>query len=266
MAWQPSGAGENKIYMSIELNNIWKKYNGDKQVLQGIDLQIRNDSIYCLLGMNGAGKSTLLHIITALIEPDQGSVRINSAGYAHEAIAIRKRMGVLTQFNQVIGELNAYDYLSWIGLLYGISDEEINIQQNNLLQYFFEAEENLRRPARTFSSGMMKKLGICAALIHKPDILILDEPFANLDPVVCDKLCELISAYRSESRTVLISSHDLLYVNRIASHIGVLDKGKLAFDGTMKQFTKEDTKNMDRQFLKYLELPDRDESLIQAII
>src|SRR5699024_4686446 len=132
-----------------------------------------------------------------------------------------------SQFNQIIEELNAYDFLEWIGLLYGMPKEVIESQINKVLNYFFEESEKLYLPSKKYSEGMKKKLAICSAILPGPKLLILDEPFANLDLVASIKLCNFLNAYKSNERIILVSSHDLLYVDKIATHIGVINRKQL---------------------------------------
>ncbi|MBS0031357.1 ABC transporter ATP-binding protein [Chitinophaga sp. 22321] len=252
--------------MSVQLESISKSYDGKLFAVENITFSIPGDAVYCLLGSNGSGKSTLLNIIANIIEPTTGQLTINDHSYATAPLLIKQKMGVQSQFNQVIGELNAFDFLSWIGLLYNMPQPELLTQRRNLLAYFFEEEEDLRKPAKTYSSGMQKKLAICAAVLHKPDLLILDEPFANLDPVACHKLCDFISAYRASQRIILISSHDLLYVSKVATHIGILHKKALVFNDTASHFTDNVEGSIDAALLKYLNPPSRDLSLIESIV
>jgi ABC-2 type transport system ATP-binding protein len=252
--------------MSVHLEQISKSYDQKQFAVGDITLTIPDHAVYCLLGKNGSGKSTLLNIIAGLIEPTSGQVLVNGRSYAEEAILIKKNMGVQSQFNQIIGELNAYDYLSWTGLLYGMPKEQIQLQRQNLLEFFFDEGEDLHQASRYYSSGMQKKLVLCATVMHKPDVLILDEPFANLDPVACSKLCDFINAYQSPRRTLLISSHDLLYVNKVATHIGVLDRTTLVFNDTAGRFTAGQSGAIDEELLKYLQTPVHNPSLIDSIV
>jgi ABC-2 type transport system ATP-binding protein len=252
--------------MSIQLESISKSYNGKELAVENITFSIPDGAIYCLLGSNGSGKSTLLNIIANIIEPTTGQLQVNGSSYATTPLLIKQRMGIQSQFNQVIGELNAFDFLSWIGMLYNIPQTTLLAQRKNLLEYFFDEDEDLRKPSKAYSSGMRKKLAICAAVLHKPDVLILDEPFANLDPIACHKLCDFISAYRSPERIMLVSSHDLLYVSKVATHIGILHKKTLVFNDTTSHLTNNQEESIDTVLLKYLQPPSRDISLIESII
>ncbi|MFT4156110.1 ABC transporter ATP-binding protein [Parafilimonas sp.] len=249
--------------MKIEVKNISRKF-GSNTVFAFLNLHIEGGTVYCLLGRNGAGKSTLLNIIANLLEPDEGDIIINDHLTFNNPnpLELKRAMGVQSQFDQVIGELNACDYLKFIGLLYKMKKDEIKQQTDNLLNYFFDEEENLSKAIQDYSSGMKRKIAICAAIIHKPSILILDEPFANLDPVASDKLCKLINAYINQERIILVSSHDLLYVDKIATHIGILDYGKLVFNDSLNVFKNSEKEGLDTNLLRYLKPKYKDIGLL----
>jgi len=252
--------------MSVILKDVGKQYkNNHTFVFQGLTLTIEPGSVYCLLGKNGAGKSTLLNIVTDIIRPSTGELSIDGLTYTRDAIRIKRGMGVQSQFTQLIGELNAMDFLRWAGLLYGMEKNRIASQSESLLEFFFDNEGELSAPSKSYSSGMQKKLVLCSAIMHKPRLLVLDEPFANLDPVACDKLCQFINAYRSPDRMVIVSSHDLLYVDKIASHIGILHNGSLVFNDTLTAF-KKDSPNLDKELMKFLSPPENNSSLIDLVV
>ncbi len=251
--------------MKILIHQLCKAY-GQKIILDKLSLEVCGNSVYCLLGKNGAGKSTLINIVANILEPSSGSIIIDDLNYHEHEIAIKKMMGIQSEFDQVINEFNAFDYLQWIGLLYNMKKDEIDRQTKSLVDYFFEEEDDINRPAKDFSSGMRKKLILCAAILNKPRLLILDEPFANLDPIASKKLCEFINAYKSTERIVLVSSHDLLYVDRIATHIGVINDNHLVFNGTMADFKKSKAAKIDDELLKYLSQKTESSYLLNAII
>lgn len=228
--------------MELLVHEVFKSF-GKKEVLKGVSLQITGNSIYALLGPNGAGKTTLINLIAGLSSIDKGSIE-----------AARGNMGLQGQYEAIVEELSAIDYLHLVGLLYKMNKQEIIRQREYLLRYFFD-KEDLVQAASAYSTGMRKKLAICAALLSKPALLILDEPWAHLDPVAANLLCDLLIRYRREDRIILISSHDLLYVDKLATHIGVLDKGNLVFNDTISSFRQQGEKSIDIRLLEMLQ-PD----------
>lgn len=251
--------------MELVIKNLCKRY-GNNIALESIDLYFEGNWTYCLLGRNGAGKSTLINILANLINATSGSIVFNKLSYETDELAIKKNMGLVSQYDQLIGDLNASDYLHWIGLLYGLSKNVITAQISNLLNFFFDNGENLSGPSSGYSSGMKKKLAFCAAVIHKPDILLLDEPFANLDPVASDKLCDFLNAYRNKDRLIFVSSHDLLYVDKIATHIGILDNSALIYSDTISHFKDGNNRKLDEELLKFLRPNDKSLTLIDSLV
>jgi ABC-2 type transport system ATP-binding protein len=245
----------------IVLQNISKAFN-NKIVLKDITLTINRGGVYCILGRNGAGKSTLINIACDIIPGDRGEVKYDDGRL--QGVELRRLTGIQSQFETLIEELNAYDYLQFTGKLYAMAKNEILAQTKVLTDYFFEDDKDLSKPIKSYSTGMRKKVMLCAALLHKPQYVFLDEPFANIDPIAANALCKLINAYRSENRCIVISSHDLLYVNKVATHIGVIEHGELAYNGTIDNFRTG--AGLDEDMLQYVQPKDNELFLLDQII
>ncbi|HMU05347.1 MAG TPA: ATP-binding cassette domain-containing protein, partial [Saprospiraceae bacterium] len=154
----------------IEIRNLVKKYNGNV-ILQSIGASLSSGQIYCLLGKNGVGKTTLIHCLLNMEEIDEGSIMI--FGNAHNTLSIdeRKRIGVLSAQLALIEELNAKEYLHFIGKMYGVDKKIVAMRAEGLLTYFFGHDIDLKKNIGTFSSGMQKTIAFCGAVIHLPDVL-----------------------------------------------------------------------------------------------
>lgn len=133
---------------------------------------------------------------------------------------------------------------------------------NDLFTYFFEDDSDLKKNIAKYSTGMKKKIAFCASVIHTPDILILDEPFSGLDPLVANQMIHFIKKYQSPDRIIFISSHDLSYVERISTHIGVLDNHSLVYNDTIDSFTENGTNKLDSALLRIIK---PNESVIEKI-
>lgn len=254
------------MIVGIEFQRIGKAFD-KKRVLDNISLQIGQGAVYCLLGRNGAGKSTAINIACSILRPDTGNVLINGMSLAskRDALTIRETIGLQGQFDPLINELSGVEYLEMIALIYRL-DKKAGIERiNNLLEYFFDEGESLSRAIGGYSTGMRRKLMLCAAFLHKPPVVFLDEPFANLDPLAADKLCQFIRAYSTADRTIFVSSHDLLYVDKIATHIGVLENGNLVFNDTLEEFLHAGDLRIDESLLQYIRTQDRSEMLHKII-
>ena len=241
----------------IEIRHLSKSF-GKHKVLDDISLKIEQGSIYALLGKNGAGKTTLINIIVDLVQPDSGTVSINSLPHNSLNRADKANIGLVGEDLALIEEFSGYEFLSFIGKIYKISHDILEKRLHDLFDYFFEDEADLRKSISTYSTGMKKKIAFCAAVLHTPDILILDEPFSGLDPLVANQMITFLKMYKKNNRTIFISSHDLNYVEKIATHIGVLDNAHLQFDATLENFTHNGQNALDSALLKILNPNEKD--------
>ncbi|WP_276497540.1 ABC transporter ATP-binding protein [Pontibacter litorisediminis] len=237
--------------MSIDITGLSKKY-GKKQVLQGLDLTIESGQIYCLLGKNGVGKSTFLNCILDLVQPDSGSITLFGKDYHQHQLEVKQNLGALCEDNPLIEEFTGVEYLSFVAKLYKLSAAEAEERIKSLVSYFFTDKESLHKSVAGYSTGMKKKVGIAAAMLHKPQVLVLDEPFTGLDPIAAQLLVQLIRSYRNANRVILISSHDLNYVEKIATHIGVLNDGQLMYNGSVQEFTMNGSNLIDQALFQLL--------------
>jgi ABC-2 type transport system ATP-binding protein len=248
--------------MSITFENIKKRF-GSKTVLNCINLEIKFNEVYCILGRNGAGKSTLINIGCNLVNPDEGRVIFNEQTYSSHSLDIKRKTGFQSQYESLIDELNTFDYLQFIGRLYKMKTEDIIPRINLLVSYFFDNIKDIEKPIKTYSTGTKKKIMICAAFMHRPQYLFLDEPFASIDTVSSNALCKLINAYKNENRCIVISSHDLLYVNKIATNIGVIENGNLVYNDTLSKFRIK--QELDDDLLTYIQSKEDDENLLSQL-
>lgn len=236
----------------IKIEDVSKFY-GKKEILKNINLRIEKNEIFCLLGKNGAGKTTLISILLDLVEIDKGSIEI--LGKSHDVLTAedKKLLGVAMDNLALIDEISGLDYLRFVGHIYKLPKELIESRIQDLFRYFFEDERDLDKNIGKYSTGMKKKIAFCAAVLHTPEVLILDEPFSGLDPLVANQMVLFIQKYRREDRIIFISSHDLTYVQKIATRIGVLDNSQLIFDATLDEFTKSGADALDAALLKILQ-------------
>ncbi|MHA6249917.1 ABC transporter ATP-binding protein [Pontibacter sp. CAU 1760] len=237
--------------MSVVINQLTKTF-GKKHVLNELEVCIDTGQCYCLLGKNGAGKSTFLNCILDLVQPDAGSVSLFGRTYADDGLAVKQMLGALCEDNPLIEEFTGLEYLNFVAKLYKLPVQEATDRIASLTNYFFSDKESLHKNIAGYSTGMKKKVGIAAAILHKPQVLILDEPFTGLDPIAAQLLVNLIRSYRNNNRVILISSHDLNYVEKIATHIGVLNEGKLMYNGSVQEFTMNGANLIDQALFQLL--------------
>ncbi len=235
----------------IEIKNLNKSY-GKNKILDDINLKLERGIVYALLGKNGAGKTTLINLIMDLIRPDSGKILIRNTEHIALTISDKAKIGFVGEDLALIEELNGFEYLNFIGRIYRLPGNILSKRINDLFNYFFEDDSDLKKNISRYSTGMKKKIAFCAAVMHTPEILILDEPFSGLDPLVANQMVAFLKLYKTRDRTIFISSHDLNYVEKVATHIGVLDNSHLQFDSTLQQFTENGINTLDEALLNII--------------
>lgn len=236
----------------IEIKDLNKAYDKNK-VLDGINLNVDTGFVYALLGKNGVGKSTLINLLIDLMQADSGTILINGKEHNTLSKEEKKRIGVVGEDLALIEELSALEYLVFVGKIYGLPKDVLNKRIDGLFHYFFEDDRDLKKNISKYSTGMKKKIAFCAAVLHTPNLLILDEPFSGLDPLVANQMISFLQQYKNNDRAILISSHDLNYVEKIATHIGVLNDNQLQFNSSIQDFTENGIKSIDKALLKILQ-------------
>lgn len=213
----------------IKIQNISKVY-GNKKVLDIAALEIPKGESFGLVGNNGAGKTTLFSLLLDLIEPSTGSIEIDG-DKVNENEKWKNRVSAFIDESFLIGYLTPEEYFYFIGELRGQDKTSVNVFLKQFDDFFNGEILNAKKYVRDLSKGNQKKVGIVGALIGTPEIIILDEPFANLDPSTQIKLKKLIKNWsQNESVTFLISSHDLAHTTEVSNRIVLLNKGELVKD------------------------------------
>ncbi|MEJ4089934.1 ABC transporter ATP-binding protein [Galbibacter orientalis] len=213
----------------ITIENLSKTYNGNT-VLSIDELQIPSGQIFGLVGNNGAGKTTLFSLLLDLIQPTTGFV-LNNEIKVNESEDWKPLTSAFIDETFLIGYLTPEEYFYFIGELRGQNKEDIDKFLEDFEDFFHGEILGGKKYLRDLSKGNQKKAGIVAAFIGSPKVIILDEPFANLDPTTQIRLKKLITKFKDDADvTVLVSSHDLLHVTEVCERIVVLDKGKTVKD------------------------------------
>ena len=210
--------------MNIQVQKLRKSYK-DREVLKNISFEIKEGSICGLLGINGAGKSTIMKIIFGLENADSGTVIFN--GKKNASIY---EIGALIETPAIYMNLSAFDNLKTRALLYDISDERINEVLN-----LIGLSNTGKKKAGSFSLGMKQRLGLGMAIITSPDLLILDEPTNGLDPDGIKELLNFLISLKKSGMTILLSSHQLYEVSKVADKIVILHDGQIFYDGSNVQ-------------------------------
>lgn len=213
----------------IQITDLSKKYNG-VTVLDIPHLSISHSETFGLVGNNGAGKTTLFRLVLDLIKADSGSISIDGIPVAGSD-DWKGRVGAFLDENFLIGFLRPEEYFDFIGKLHHLDKQEIERFLDYMSPLFADEVLGKNKLIRDFSKGNQKKIGIAAAMLSRPDILILDEPFTALDPSSQIRLKKMLNEHATQyGTTMLISSHDLNHVTEVSSRIVVLQKGEIIKD------------------------------------
>ena len=215
---------------AIEVTGLRKAF-GDVQALDGVDLTVPTGTVLGLLGPNGAGKTTAVRVLTTLLKPDAGTAKVTGLDVVRDAAALRARIGLAGQYAAVDENLTGAENLIMVGRLYGEGRAAARRRAQDLLGRF-DLLDAAKRPAKTYSGGMRRRLDLAAALVANPPVLFLDEPTTGLDPRSRLGLWETIEGLVAEGTTVLLTTQYLDEADRLADTIAVMADGKVIAEGT----------------------------------
>jgi ABC-2 type transport system ATP-binding protein len=215
---------------SIVVEGLEKSY-GSVRALCGVDFTARTGSVLGLLGPNGAGKTTAVRILATLLKPDGGTARVAGLDVVDDAARLRAKIGLAGQYAAVDENLTGLENLEMVGRLYHMGRAASRTRAHELLERF-ELTDAAKRPARTYSGGMRRRLDLAAALVFRPPVLFLDEPTTGLDPRSRLGMWETIEARVAEGTTVLLTTQYLDEADRLADRIVVIDHGTVIAEGT----------------------------------
>jgi len=220
----------------IEIEDLHKTYvKGLRQqkvvAVRGLDLTVEKGEIFGFVGPNGAGKSTTIKILCHLIRPTSG--RVTLMGREVTSPAARKQVGYLPENPSYYDHLTGRELLAFNGSVHGMADDVIRKRSQEVL-HSVELEEAAHRPIRTYSKGMVQRLGIAASLIHDPQVLIWDEPMSGLDPIGRKHTADLMLELRGQGKTIFFSTHILADVEQVCDRIGMIVEGKLVHTGRLE--------------------------------
>ncbi len=217
----------------LRCENLRKRF-GQIEAVRGVSFEITGGKTYGLLGPNGAGKTTTISMACGLLEPDAGTVTVNGAALTTRSIAPRAAIGYVPQELAIYPDLTAGENLHFFARLYGLSSADASHRTNEVLDVI-GLRERAHEPTKGFSGGMQRRLNIGIGLLHRPKLLILDEPTVGVDPQSRNAILESVEQLSGEGMAVLYTTHYMEEAERLCDRIGIIDLGELKAEGTRHQ-------------------------------
>jgi ABC-2 type transport system ATP-binding protein len=221
---------------AVELRSIVKRYN-DIVALNNVSLTIRQGEIFGLLGPNGSGKSTMLKMLLGLVQPDQGEVRVLGINVKKDAVGVKKLVGYAPESPHLYEFLTGVEFLDFVGDIYGMPAEEKQTRINDYLKAL-QLEGREGDIISSYSEGMKQKVALIAAFLHKPKLLILDEPLNALDPRSARIVKDFLHELKLQGVTTIMSTHILEIAQAVCDRIGIMYQGNLLALGNMEELQK----------------------------
>ncbi|WP_133274160.1 ABC transporter ATP-binding protein [Hymenobacter radiodurans] len=237
--------------MELELRRITKSF-GPKKVLHDISFAAQTGCCVGVLGRNGAGKSTLFNLLTNGLLPSSGELLLDGVALGETfPMSVKRRMGALINQGYLVEELTPIEYLQFVARIYELPDAMTRIE--SLLAHLLEDYDTVRtKRLSSFSTGMKQKVAVASCLLHRPELLILDEPFNGLDVFSVERMLDLLNSYRPQAIT-FVSSHNLTHIEKVATHLLILDESEVKYWGTMADFLQGQQAYLNDALLQLLQ-------------
>ena len=219
--------------LAIETDSLSRRF-GELEAVRDVTLQVEAGQFYGFLGPNGAGKSTTIKMLTGLLEPSAGTIRILGLDLAADPLGVKRQIGVVPEGMALFDRLTGPEYLNFAGRMYGLDRTTAAKRSAELLEFMMLTE----RPKALivdYSHGMKKKLALAAAVIHGPKVLFLDEPFEGVDAIAAGSLKAMLNRMIARGATIFLTSHVLEIVERLCSHVGIIHRGALVAQGSLDE-------------------------------
>ncbi len=238
--------------VSIKVEKLFKIYKGNQDyILNDLSLDVNHSDVFGLLGPNGAGKTTLISILCGLIRPNSGTVLLNDLSYKNNRKEIQKFIGVVPQEYALYPTLTAYENLQYFGSLHGISSSELKKRIEKGLEEV-SLQDFAHKQIKTFSGGMKRRINILSGILHKPQILFLDEPTVGVDVQSKEAIIDYLTRLNKEGTTIIYTSHHLNEAQHFCTQIAIIDLGKIVAKGNPQEliYSIEGAENLENVFIR----------------
>jgi ABC-2 type transport system ATP-binding protein len=220
----------------LELIGVTKRFSGIP-VVKDVSFTVRPGEILGYLGPNGAGKTTTIKMLAGLLEPSRGEILYAGRKIKSDLYAYKQRLGYVPEQSEIYPHLSAYDYLRMVARLRGLDERALEVKVRSFLR-IFDLEQDMHGPIASFSKGMRQKVLIAAALLHDPDILLLDEPLSGLDVTAGLVVRDLIRRLAAENKIIIYSSHVLEVTEKICTKVIILHKGEIVANDSVENLRR----------------------------
>ena len=207
---------------------------GELVAVRDVNLHVAPGQFFGFLGPNGAGKSTTIKMLTGLLAPSSGRMEILGLDFEKNLVEVKRQIGVVPEGMALFGRLTGAEYLNFVGRMYGLDRETAAKRTRELLE-FMQLADQPKKLVTDYSHGMQKKLAMAAAVIHGPKILFLDEPFEGVDAIAAGTLKAMLQRMIARGATIFLTSHVLEIVERLCSHVAIIDRGQLVAQGSLEE-------------------------------
>ncbi len=218
---------------SILTTGLTRRF-GDLTAVEDVSLRVSPGQFFGFLGPNGAGKSTTIKMLTGLLSPTSGSIQILGMDMQKTPVEVKRKIGVVPEGMGLFLRLTGSEYLNFVGQMYGLS-RQVAAQRSDELLAFMQLAHERKKLVADYSHGMQKKLALAAAVIHGPTILFLDEPFEGVDAIAANTLKAMLQRMASHGATIFLTSHVLEIVERLCTHLAIINHGKLVAQGSLEE-------------------------------
>ncbi|MFJ6804542.1 ABC transporter ATP-binding protein [Streptomyces anulatus] len=250
-----AAGGAREARPAVRVQGLWKRF-GDQVAVAGIDLELPAGKFIGLVGPNGAGKTTTLSMVTGLLRPDMGKIEVAGHDVWTDPVEVKSRIGVLPEGLRLFERLSGRELLAYNGRLRGLAGDEVDKRATQLLDVL-DLAGSQHKLVVDYSTGMRKKIGLAAALLHNPEVLFLDEPFEGVDPVSAQTIRGVLERYTRSGATVVFSSHVMELVESLCDWVAVMAAGRIKAQGTLAE-VRGDAPSLQNAFLELVGAGGRD--------